>query len=104
MTKKLITPGVSRRKFMGGVAGTAAASSVLGAPFVARAADPLRTIGLGVSIINEIQAKASEDMGAEIRGQALGYGALFGKRLNGGMAGVAALTDKKEHPGSHTGR
>lgn len=80
----LITPakGLSRRTLLKGAAGTAAASSVLAAPFVARAADPLRTIGLGVSIINEIQSKASEDIGSEIRGQALGYGALFGKTLN----------------------
>ena len=80
---KLILPGaLSRRSVLKGAASTAAASTVLGAPFVARADDPLRTIGLGVSIINEIQGKASEDMGSEIRGQALGYGALFGKTLN----------------------
>lgn len=80
---KLILPGsMSRRSVLKGAASTVAATSALGAPFVARAADPLRTIGLGVSIINEIQGKASEDMGTEIRGQALGYGALFGKTLN----------------------
>ena len=81
---KLIMPGrgVSRRTFVKGAAGVAAATSTLGAPFVARAADPLRTIGLGVSIINEIQGQASTDVGFDVRGQALGYGALFGKTLN----------------------
>ena len=81
---KIIQPvsGISRRKFVGGAAGVAAASTVLGAPYVARAADPVRTIGLGVSIINELQGRAAEDLGFEVRGQALGYGALFGKTLN----------------------
>ena len=81
---KLITPrrGVSRRTFVKGAAGATAATSILSSPFVARAADPLRSIGLGVSIINEVQGQASSDVGFDVRGQALGYGALFGKTLN----------------------
>ena len=74
--------GISRREFVAGSAGLATASVVSGFPNIVRAADPIRTIGLGVSIINEIQSKASEDLGLEVRGQALGYGALFGKTLN----------------------
>ena len=50
--------------------------------FRSNAADPLRTIGLGVSIINEIQGKAAEDLGYDVRGQALAYGPYFGKALN----------------------
>ena len=73
---------MSRRKFMGTAAGVAAAGSITGFPNIVQAADPIRTIGLGVSIINEIQGKAAKDLGFPIRGQALGYGALFGKTLN----------------------
>ncbi|MFK7964090.1 MAG: PotD/PotF family extracellular solute-binding protein [Burkholderiaceae bacterium] len=76
------TQGVSRRRFVGGAAGIAAAGTAFGFPSIVRAADPIRTIGLGVSIINEIQAQASKDIGFGVRGQALGYGALFGKSLN----------------------
>ena len=47
-----------------------------------RADDPIRSIGLGVSIINEIQGQASQDLGFQVKGQALGYGAMFGKMLN----------------------
>ncbi len=53
-----------------------------GFPAIVRAADPIRSVGLGVSIINEIQGKASKDVGFPIKGQALGYGAMFGKMLN----------------------
>ena len=60
--------GVSRRKFVGGAAGAAAASSIISFPNIAHAADPIRSIGLGVSIINEIQSKASEDLGFGVRG------------------------------------
>ncbi len=74
--------GVSRRKFVGGAAGAAAASSIISFPNIVHAADPIRSIGLGVSIINEIQSKAAGDLGFGVRGQALGYGALFGKTLN----------------------
>jgi len=34
-----------------------------GFPFISTGSDPIRTIGLGVSVINEIQAKAAEVMG-----------------------------------------
>ena len=73
---------LSRRKFMGTTAGVAAAGTITGFPNIVLAADPLRTIGLGVSIINEIQSKASKDLGFGIRGQAIDYGSLFGKSLN----------------------
>jgi len=75
--------GMTRRQMMGTTAAAVAAGSLAGGlPRRARAADPIRTIGLGVSVINEIQGKASEDLGFPIRGQALGYGAMFGKMLN----------------------
>lgn len=74
--------GLSRRQFVGGAAGVTAAGAVMGFPNIVRAAEPIRNVGLGVSIINEIQAKASEDLGFPVRGQALGYGAMFGKMLN----------------------
>ena len=75
--------GLSRRKFLGTTAGAAvAAGTITGFPAIVRAADPVRTVGLGVSVINEIQSKASEDLGFDVRGQALGYGAMFGKMLN----------------------
>ncbi len=75
--------GITRRKFVGTTAGAVAAGTIAGGfPFIVSAAENLRTIGLGVSIINEIQAKASKDLGIGIRGQALGYGAMFGKMLN----------------------
>ena len=74
---------MTRRKFMGTTAGAVAAGAIVGGfPYVARGAETLRTIGLGVSIINEIQGRASKDLGLTIRGQALGYGAMFGKMLN----------------------
>jgi len=82
MSKKIRNKGISRREFVAGSAGVATTTLVTGFPNIVRAADPIRTIGLGVSIINEIQSKASEDLGSDIRGQALGYGALFGKTLN----------------------
>ncbi len=74
--------GVSRRAFVAGSASLAAAGAVTGFPNIVRAADPVRTVGLGVSIINEIQGQASTDLGFPVRGQALGYGAMFGKMLN----------------------
>jgi len=74
---------VTRREFMGTTAKAVAAGTVAaGFPYISTGNEPLRTIGLGVSIINEIQAQASKDLGFEIRGQALGYGAMFGKMLN----------------------
>lgn len=72
---------LSRRKFMGTAAGVAAAGTITGFPNIVQAADPIRTIGLGVSIINEIQSKAAKDVGFKIRGQAIDYGALFAKSL-----------------------
>jgi len=75
--------GVTRRGFVGGAAaGVAAASTITGFPAILRAAEPVRTVGLGVSVINEIQSQASADLGFDVRGQALGYGAMFGKMLN----------------------
>ncbi len=74
--------GISRRKFVGTTAGAVAATTITGFPYVASGAETVRTIGLGVSIINEIQGRASTDLGTRIRGQALGYGAMFGKMLN----------------------
>ena len=89
MTKRKIdtaTPakkGMSRRKFLGTAAATtAAAGAITGFPAIVQAADPIRTVGLGVSIINEIQSQAAKDVGFAVRGQALGYGAMFGKMLN----------------------
>jgi putative spermidine/putrescine transport system substrate-binding protein len=82
-SKPLTASKVSRRQFVGGATGAVAASSVLGGfPAIVSAADPIRTIGLGVSIINEIQGQASKDLGFQVRGQALDYGTLFGKLLN----------------------
>ena len=74
---------IDRREFLGTSAKAAAAGAAITAfPAIVRAADPIRSIGLGVSIINEIQAQASMDLGFTVRGQALGYGAMFGKMLN----------------------
>ena len=76
-------PSVTRRQFMGTTAKAVAAGTVAASfPYISTGNEPLRTIGLGVSIINEIQSQASKDLGFEIRGQALGYGAMFGKMLN----------------------
>ncbi|MGB7098432.1 MAG: extracellular solute-binding protein, partial [Xanthobacteraceae bacterium] len=49
---------------------------------IAEAADGLRSIGLGVSEINEIQGQATKDLGFPVSGQAMGYGEMFGKMLN----------------------
>ena len=46
------------------------------------AADGLRSIGLGVSEINEIQGKATKDLGFPVAGQAMGYGEALTKLLN----------------------
>jgi putative spermidine/putrescine transport system substrate-binding protein len=71
--------GITRRRFVGTAA---AATAITGFPAIVSAAETIRTIGLGVSIINEIQGRASKDLKLGIRGQALGYGAMFGKMLN----------------------
>ena len=75
------TGRLTRRTFVG-TSAAAAGSIVAGFPNIALGAETIRTIGLGVSIINEIQGRASKDLGMRIRGQALGYGAMFGKMLN----------------------
>ena len=73
----------TRRSFMTTTAGMAAAAAT-GFSFqrIAEAADGLRSIGLGVSEINEIQDKATKDLGFPVAGQAMGYGEMFGKMLN----------------------
>ncbi|MDD9994387.1 MAG: extracellular solute-binding protein [Dehalococcoidia bacterium] len=77
------TKGMSRRKFLGTAAATAAAATtVTGFPAIVRGQETLRTVGLAVSIINEIQSQAAGDLGFSIRGQALGYGAMLTKMLN----------------------
>jgi putative spermidine/putrescine transport system substrate-binding protein len=81
-TKTAQRTAISRRRLMGTTAAVAAAGAITGFPNIVRAAEDVRTIGLGVSIINEIQSQASEDLGFGVRGQALGYGAMFGKMLN----------------------
>ena len=74
---------IRRREFLGTSAKAAAAGAAITAfPAIVRADDPIRSIGLGVSVINEIQGQASRDLGFTVRGQALGYGAMFGKMLN----------------------
>ena len=74
----------SRRSFMKATAAGVATGAFVAAPFVkqASAADGLRSIGLGVSEINEIQGKATKDLGFTVSGQAMGYGEMFGKMLN----------------------
>lgn len=73
---------ISRRGFIGASAGVAAASTIAGFPSIVTATNPVRAIGLGVSCINEIQGQAGKDLGFPVKGQALGYGAMFGKMLN----------------------
>ena len=81
--KNIRRRGRTRREFMGDTAKAVAAGALAGGfPHIARGDDGIRTIGLAVSIINEIQSKASEDLGFPIRGQAMGYGAMVGKMLN----------------------
>ena len=81
--KNMHQHGRTRRQFLGDSAKVAAAGTLAGGfPHIARGNDGIRTIGLAVSIINEIQGKASEDLGFSVRGQALGYGAMVGKMLN----------------------
>ena len=74
----------SRRSFMKTTAAGVAAAATTGASFmrIAEAADGLRSIGLGVSEINEIQDKATKDLGFPISGQAMGYGDMISKMLN----------------------
>jgi len=73
----------SRRTFMKSTAAGVAAGAFAGASLrVAEAADGLRSIGLGVSEINEIQGQATKDLGFTVAGQAMGYGEMFSKMLN----------------------
>ena len=77
--------GVSRRKILQTAAQAVTVGAIAsGFPYrfnIVHGPESFRTIGLGVSVINEIQSKASKDIGHRIRGQALGYGAMFGKML-----------------------
>src|ERR1700691_866115 len=74
----------SRREFMKSTAAGVAAVTTSSASFlrIAAAEDGLRTIGLGVSIVNEVQDKATKDLGFTVAGQAMGYGDMFSKMLN----------------------
>ena len=73
----------SRRSFLQTTAAGVAAAGVAGNfARIAEAADGLRSIGLGVSEINEIQDKATKDLGFSVSGQAMGYGDMFSKMLN----------------------
>ena len=74
----------SRRSFMKTTAAGVATGALAGAGFTrpASAEGGLRSIGLGVSEINEIQGKASKDLGFTVTGQAMGYGDMFSKMLN----------------------
>jgi putative spermidine/putrescine transport system substrate-binding protein len=73
----------SRRSFMQAtVAGVATGVMASTLPRRAAAADGLRSIGLGVSEINEIQDKATKDLGFPVAGQAMGYGEALTKLLN----------------------
>ena len=78
------TASVCRHDCQGG--GRRVAGAITGFPAISFSADGSNpvTIGLGVSIINEIQGpRPPKDLGfARSRGQALGYGAMFGKMLN----------------------
>ena len=73
----------SRRSFIQ-TAAAGVATGVMGnaLPRRAHAADGLRSIGLGVSEINEVQEKATKDLGFHIAGQAMGYGECLTKLLN----------------------
>ena len=73
----------SRRSFLKTTAAGVAAAGVVGNfARIAEAADGLRSIGLGVSEINEIQDKATKELGFTVSGQAMGYGDMFSKMLN----------------------
>ena len=73
----------SRRSFIQATgAGIAAGAAGSVFPHQVRAAEGLRSIGLGVSEINEIQNKATKDLGFAVAGQAMGYGECLTKLLN----------------------
>ena len=73
---------ITRRKFVAATTAVGAGTLIGGFPNIISAAEPIRSVGLGVSVINEIQSQASKDLGFAVRGQALGYGAMFSKMLN----------------------
>ena len=82
-TGKDVEKGISRREFMKKsvvVAGTLAGTGIFGkSPYVftpAYASTQIRTVGLAVSIIPEIQKKATEDLKMNVIGQALGSEAM----------------------------
>ena len=74
----------SRRSFMKTTAaGVATGAMASGGLLRQAAADGgLRSIGLGVSEITEIQSQATKDLGFSVAGQAMGYGEMFSKMLN----------------------
>src|SRR5690242_15565259 len=72
----------SRRSFMKATAAGVATGMVGSFARPASADEGLRSIGLGVSEINEIQDKATKDLGFPVSGQAMGYGDMFSKMLN----------------------
>ena len=74
---------LSRRSLLKTTAAGVAVGALASTNFrIAEAADGLRSIGLGVSEINEIQGQASKDLGFPVVGQAMGYGEMFSKMLN----------------------
>jgi putative spermidine/putrescine transport system substrate-binding protein len=81
---RILQGKLSRRSFMKTTAAGVATGAVASAGLLQQAAADggIRTIGLGVSVINEIQEKATKDLGFPIAGQAMGYGEMFGKMLN----------------------
>src|SRR6476646_1951356 len=73
----------SRRSFIQATGAGITATAVGGVfPNRVSAAEGLRSIGLGVSEINEIQGKATKDLGFPVAGQAMGYGECLTKLLN----------------------
>lgn len=72
----------SRRSFMKATAAGVATGMVGSFARRASADAGLRSIGLGVSEINEIQDKATKDLGFSVAGQAMGYGDCLSKMLN----------------------
>ena len=89
----------SRRSFMQATA-AGVATGVMGGtlPRRAAAADGLRSIGLGVSEINEIQNKATKELGFPVAGQAMGYGEALSKMLNQNDQYEIAEWDEHDRP------
>ena len=83
--KRKASSGITRRNFLKKSAviagGTLAGSGIFGnGPFVftpAFASVEIRTVGIPVSIINDIQKKATEDLGFKVRGVPLSYDAML---------------------------